>query len=62
MTAKLIALMVQAETGDFDPLTSPQAHILYLEQGSQFGAEEDSRPSDFLNRVTLEHKELKVGV
>ncbi|PSN51645.1 hypothetical protein C0J52_09439 [Blattella germanica] len=59
VTAKLIALMVQAETGDFDPVVSPQPHGLYLEQGSQLGAGEDSKPPDFLNRVAVEHKELK---
>ncbi|XP_069676043.1 E3 ubiquitin-protein ligase MYLIP [Periplaneta americana] len=59
VTAKLIALMVQAESGDFDPLASPQPHNLYLEQGSQLGAGEDSKPPDFLHRVAMEHKELK---
>jgi hypothetical protein len=54
--------MVQAESGDFDPLASPQPHSLYLEQGSQLGAGEDSKPPDFLHRVLAEHKELKVSL
>lgn len=62
ITAKLVALMVQAESGDFDPLASPQPHSLCLEQGFQLGAGEDSKPPDFLHRVAVEHKELKVSL
>jgi len=60
VTAKLVALMVQAESGDFDPLASPQPYSLYLEQGLQLVAGEDIMPPDFLHIVAAEHKELKV--
>jgi hypothetical protein len=59
---KLVALMVQTESGDFDPVASPQLHRLYLEQGTQFGAGEDLKPTDVLHRVAVEHRGLKVSV
>jgi len=53
--------MVQAESGDFDPLTSPQLHSLYLEEGTQIGAGEDLKPSNVLHRIAVEQKGLKVS-
>lgn len=61
ITVKVVALMVQAESGDFDPLASPQLHSLYLEQGTQLGAGEDLKPPDVLHRVAVEHRGLKVS-
>jgi hypothetical protein len=62
ITPKFLALMVQAECGDFDPLASPQFHCKYLEQCSQLCCGEDIKPSDVLHRVSLEHQELKVSL
>ncbi|PNF14672.1 E3 ubiquitin-protein ligase MYLIP [Cryptotermes secundus] len=59
ITTKFLALMVQAECGDFEPLTSQQHHCKYLEQCSQLCGVEDIKPSDVLHRVSLEHQELK---
>lgn len=59
ITPKFLALMVQAECGDFDPLASPQLHCKYLEHCSQLCCGEDIKPSDVLHRVSLEHQELK---
>jgi hypothetical protein len=62
ITPKFIALMVQAECGDFDPLASPQLHSAYLKQCSQLCTEEDIKPPDVLHRVCMEHQELKVSL
>jgi hypothetical protein len=53
--------MVQAESGDFDPLTSPQLHSLYLEEGTQLGAGEDLKPPNVLHRIAVEQRGLKVS-
>jgi hypothetical protein len=62
ITPKFVALMVQAECGDFDPLASPQLHCVYLKQCSQFCGGEDIKLPDVLHRVCLEHQELKVSL
>lgn len=61
ITVKLVALMVQAESGDFDALTSPQLHSLYLEESSQLGAREDLKPPNVLHRIAVEQRGLKVS-
>jgi hypothetical protein len=62
ITTKFVALMVQAECGDFEPLASPQLHCFYLEQCSQLCGGEDSKPPDVLHKVSLEHEKLKVSL
>ena len=53
--------MVQAESGDFDPLTSPQLHNLYLKEGTRLGAGEDLKPPNVLHRIAVEQRGLKVS-
>lgn len=57
--ARLVALIAQADTGDYDSLSPPNA--LYSQCCQIQTAEScESRPQDFLHRIVQQHKEIKV--
>lgn len=59
--AKLLALITQAEAGDYDPLRPPQA--TYSQYGNNFAATDNSpKPTDFMYRVIHEHRDSKVRI
>lgn len=57
--ARLIALIAQADAGDYDALSPP--HALYS-QCCQIQPTEpcEPKPQDFLHRIVQQHKEIKV--
>uniref|UniRef100_A0A0C9RSS9 RING-type E3 ubiquitin transferase n=1 Tax=Fopius arisanus TaxID=64838 RepID=A0A0C9RSS9_9HYME len=56
--ARLVALVAQAEAGDYDPLSPP--HGLYS-QCCQIQPDKpcDPKPNDFLHRIIQQHKEIR---
>lgn len=55
--AKLIALVAQAEAGDYDPLHPP--HNVYLQASAIAAADGRDKPSDLLQRIIEEHKNYR---
>ncbi|XP_023012570.2 E3 ubiquitin-protein ligase defense repressor 1 [Leptinotarsa decemlineata] len=54
--SKLIALIAQAESGDYRPLHPP--HNLYVQASSISPATEEPKPMDLLQRVIRNHKDF----
>lgn len=58
--AKIIALIAQAEGGDYDPIRPP--HALYAQYGVISAPEPESKPQDFLHKVVQEHRDCRVNI
>lgn len=56
--AKFIALIAQAEVGDYDPLRPP--HPIYSQYQNISAHDTDAKPQEFLHRVVQEHRECRV--
>lgn len=55
--AKIVALIAQAEFGDFDPIHTP--HNVYLQAANMVTVEDQEKPVDILQKITQEHKNCK---
>ncbi|XP_044736041.1 E3 ubiquitin-protein ligase MYLIP [Chrysoperla carnea] len=55
-TAHIIALLSQAETGDYDAFKPP--HHFYLQCSEICPEKQDVKPENFLQKILLKHKEL----
>lgn len=55
--ARLIALIAQAESGDYEFSHPP--HNLYMQASSISPAEETTKPTDLLQRIIGAHKKCK---
>lgn len=59
--ARLVALLAQAEAGDYDPLSPP--HGFYSQCCQMQPANHcEPKPHDFLHRIIQHHKEIKVCI
>ncbi|VEN42494.1 unnamed protein product [Callosobruchus maculatus] len=54
---RLIALIAQAESGDYEPSRPP--HTIYMQASSIGAVDETQKPSDLLQKIIAEHKKYK---
>lgn len=57
IAAKLIGLIAQAETGDYDPTRTP--HAVYAQFASISAQDQEGKPQDFLHKVLQEHRDAR---
>lgn len=55
--ARVIALIAQAESEDYDSLHPP--HNLYMQASTVSTSDQSSKPSDLLQKIITQHKKLK---